>query len=153
MKLPREFEYYIKKGVIRKIASDKPRAEFLIKESEVSLEGLKERIEIIGINDKNANSIIKDCYDIMMEMVRAKLLLAGYSSSGSYAHEGEISYLKKLRFPDSEILFLNGLRYFRNSVTYYGKILDKEYAQKVFDFLKKIVMKLKKVDRVNKTHR
>lgn len=143
MRLPKEFEYYLKKGVVRKLTPDKPRAEFLIKESEVSLEGLNERIKIIGINNKNANSIIKDCYDIMMELIRAKLLLSGYSSSGSHAHEGEISYLKKLGFPDSEISFLNELRYYRNSVTYYGKILDKEYAEKVFNFLKRIVGKLK----------
>ena len=143
MKLPKEFEYYIKKGIIRKSGQDKPRAEFLIKESEVSLEGLKERIKIIWINDKNANSIIKDCYDIMLELIRAKLLLEGYSSSGSYAHEAEISYLKKLGFSESEISFLNELRYFRNSVTYYGKILDKEYAEKVLQFLNKIYPKLK----------
>ena len=145
MKLPKEFEYYLKKGVVRKLTPDKPRAKFLIKESEVSLEGLKERIKIIGINNKNANSIIKDCYDIIMELIRAKLLLEGYSSSGRYAHEGEISYLQKLGFPDSEVSFLNGLRYYRNSVTYYGKILDKEYAKKVFNFLKKIVGELNKV--------
>lgn len=143
MKLPKEFEYYIKKGVIRKSSQNKPRAEFLIKESEVSLEGLKERIKIIGINDKNANSIIKDCYDIIMEMIRAKLLLVGYSSSGSYAHEAEVSYLQKLRFPDSEISFLNELRYFRNGITYYGKILEKEYAYKVLEFLDKTYPKLK----------
>ena len=143
MKLPKEFEYYVKKGVIRKSSQDKPRAEFLIKESEVSFEGLKERIKIIGINHKNVNSIIKDCYDIVLELIRAKLLLEGYSSSGSYAHEAEISYLKKLGFPESEISFLNELRYFRNSVTYYGKILDKEYAEKVFKFLNKMYPKLK----------
>lgn|SRR3989344_9028210 len=142
MNLPKEFEYYLSKGVIRKTIPDKPRAQFLIEESEISLEGLKERIKIIGINDKNANSVIKDCYDIIMEKTRAKLLLKGYSSSGRYAHEAEVSYLKKLEFPDNEVLFLNELRYFRNSVTYYGKILDKEYAEKVFEFLKKIVEKL-----------
>tara|TARA_Y100000296_G_C5172602_1_gene258127 strand:- start:1546 stop:1998 length:453 start_codon:yes stop_codon:yes gene_type:complete len=142
MKLPKEFEYYLKKGVIRKSSQNKPRAKFLIKESEISLEGLKERIKIIGINDKNANSIIKDCYDIIMELIRAKLFLEGYNSSGSYAHEAEISYLKKVKFKESEIFFLNELRYFRNSVTYYGKILDKEYAGKVFDFLNKIHSKL-----------
>ena len=142
MNLPKEFEYYLSKGVIRKTIPGKPRAQFLIEESEISLEGLKERIKIIGINDKNANSVIKDCYDIIMEKTRAKLLLKGYSSSGRYAHEAEVSYLKKLEFPDNEVLFLNELRYFRNSVTYYGKILDKEYAEKVFEFLKKIVEKL-----------
>ncbi len=143
MKLPKEFEYYVQEGIIRKFAPDKPRAEFLIKESEISLEGLKERVQIIGINDKNANSIIKDCYDIIMEVIRAKLLLRGYSSPGSYAHEGKISFLRKLGFPDNEISFLNEVRYFRNSVTYYGKILDKEYAQNVFSFMKKIMAKLK----------
>jgi len=145
MKLPKEFEYYIKNGIVRKSTPDKPRADFLIKESGVSLEGLKERINIIGINDKNANSIIKDCYDIIIELVRAKLLLDGYSSSGNYAHEAEISYLKKVEFPENEIFFINELRYFRNSVMYYGKILDSEYAEKVFNFLTKIYPKLLKL--------
>ena len=145
MNLPNEFEYYLQRRIVRKITLGKPRAEFLIKESETSLEGLKERIKIIRIHDKNANSIIKDCYDIVMELIRAKLLLDGYSASGNYAHEAEISYLKKLGFPDSEISFLNELRYFRNSITYYGKILDKEYAEKVYAFLNKIVVKLKEI--------
>jgi len=143
MKLPNEFEYYVKHGIIRKISADRQRAEFLIKESEISLEGLKERVKIIGVNDKNVSSIIKDCYDIIMEMIRAKLLLAGYFSSGSYAHEGEISYLKKLAFPDADISFLNELRHFRNGITYYGKILDEEYAQKVLNFLEKMIKRLR----------
>ena len=143
MKLPKEFEYYLKKGVIRKLTPDKSRAKFLIKESEVSLEGLNERIKIIGINDKNANSIIKDCYDIIMEKIRAKLLLEGYSFSGNYSHEAELSYLRELDFLDSEISFLNNLRYFRNSAIYYGRILDKEYAKKIFNFLNKIKKRLK----------
>jgi hypothetical protein len=145
MNLPKEFEEYIKKGVIKKCSIDKSRAEFLINESQNSLDGLYERIEIIGINDKNANSIIKDCYDILMELIRAKLLLTGYSSAGQFAHEAEISYLKKLGFSDIEVSFLNDLRYFRNSVTYYGKILDKEYAKKVLDFTNGIYPKLKKM--------
>jgi len=143
MKLPKEFEYYLKDAV--KKSRDKPRAEFLLNESDISMEGLKERIKIIGINDKNANSIIKDCYDIMIEIIRAKLLLEGYSFSGNYAHEAEISYLKKLGFPDNEVSFLNELRYFRNSIMYYGKILEKEYAEKVFSFLNQIHPKLKKL--------
>lgn len=144
MNLPKEFEYYLKSGIVKKSFPDKPRAQFLIKESEISLEGLKERIKIIGINDKNANSIIKDCYDIIMELIRAKLLINGYSSSGSYAHEAEVSYFKKIGYSDAEVSFLNELRYFRNSVTYYGKILDKEYAEKVYAFLNKIIIKLKR---------
>ncbi len=78
MKLPKEFEYYLQKGVIKKQAPDNPRAEFLIKESERSLQGLKNRIDVMGIDEFNANSIIKDCYDIIMGLIRAKLLLKGY---------------------------------------------------------------------------
>ena len=138
MKLPKEFEYYLEKNIIRKVSPNKPRAEFLFEESKTSLEGLRERIKIIGINDKNANSIIKDCYDIIMERIRAKLFLEGYSSSGSYAHEAEVSYFGKMGFFDRDVSFLNELRYFRNSINYYGKILDKDYAKKVFDFLERI---------------
>lgn len=147
MNLPKEFEFYIEASIARKCSPDKPRAEFLIRESQNSMEGLRERIEKIGINNKNANSIIKDCYDIMMELIRARLLLSGYNASGQYAHEAEVSYLMKLEFPESEVLFLNELRYFRNAITYYGKILDKEYAEKVFEFMNMIYPKLIKLVR------
>lgn len=145
MKLPEKFEEYIKKGIIRKISPDKSRAEFLIDESKNSLEGLNERVEKLGINNKNANSIIKDCYDIVLELIRAEMLNKGFNSSGLFAHEAEISFLGELNFPDNEIAFLNELRYFRNSITYYGKILDKIYAEKVFKFIKKIVPQLYKI--------
>lgn len=145
MNLPRDFEEYVTEGIIRKCSINKSRAMFLISESQKSLIGLNERIEAIGINENNANSIIKDCYDIIMEMIRAKMLLTGYSSAGQFAHEGEVSYLKKAGFPDSEVSFLNDLRYFRNSVTYYGKILTTEYAGQVAAFTKKIYPKLKKM--------
>jgi hypothetical protein len=69
----------------------------------------------------------------------------GYVSSGQYAHEAEVAYLQVLKFQENDIIFLNELRYFRNSVTYYGKILDKDYAKKVFRFLNEIYPKLKKI--------
>jgi len=145
MKLPKRFEEYVSLGIIKRIFSDKSRARFLIEETDTTLSGLKERVEKIGINDKNANSIIKDCYDVIMELIRAKLLLQGYTSSGQYAHEAEISCLKELGFRDNDVAFLNEVRYFRNSVTYYGKILDKTYAGKVFAFMNKVLPTLYKM--------
>ena len=145
MRLPKEFEEYLRLGIAKKIYPDKNRANFLIDESKNSFDGLKERIEKIDVNNKNANSIIKDCYDIIMELIRAKLLLDGYNCSGQYSHEAEVSYLMKLGFSDNDVAFLNELRYFRNGITYYGKILDKVYAEKVILFLKKIYSKLRKI--------
>ena len=135
--IPQPFDTFLNKRTVRKITPDRARANFLINESDTTLTGLKERLDKIGINENNANSIIKDCYDILMEIIRAKMLLDGFSASGLNAHEAEVSYLKKLDFQDKEVSFINELRYFRNSVTYYGKLLDKSYAQKVVDFLLK----------------
>ncbi len=143
MKPLKEFDEFLVIGTVKKQASDKSRAKFLIREAELSFEGLNERIEKISINNKNANSIIKDCYDIFMELVRAKMLLDGYNASGQGAHEAEVSYMKKLNFNNNDIQFANQLRYFRNGMIYYGTILDEEYAKKVVEFLKKIYPKLK----------
>jgi hypothetical protein len=143
--MPKEFEYYVKKGIIRKCSPDKQRAEFLIIESNDSYEGLCERVEKLGINEKNANSIIKDCYDVLMELIRAKMLLSGYNSAGRFAHEAEVAFLVNLNFSEHDIIFLNDLRYFRNSVTYYGKKLDLEYANKVVEFTKVMHPKLNKI--------
>lgn len=135
MRLPRDFEDYLKQGIAKKISPDRSRAFYLVEESQNSLYALNEIIRKIGINNKNANALIKESYDIIMELIRAKMFLDGFSASGNFAHEAEISYLKKLNFSKNEISFLNELRFFRNSVTYYGKILDQDYAKKVIDFL------------------
>lgn len=145
MKMPDYFEFYIEKGICKKINPDKERAEFLIKESEKNFKGLKKRILVMkGIDEDNVNSIIKDIYDIIIELIRAKMFLDGYSCSGNFAHEAEVAYLKKLEFNYNEIYFINELRAIRNSITYYGKILNKEYAKKSYNFLKEIYPKIKK---------
>lgn len=143
MRAIKRFDEFIKDSVAKKQSPDRSRAEFLINEADASLEGLNERVKKIGINEKNANSIIKDSYDIIMELVRAKMLLDGYNASGFGAHEAEVSYLRALGFSENDVQFANQLRFFRNGMLYYGTILDKEYAQKVLEFLEKIYIKLK----------
>lgn len=64
MNLPQNFEEYVTKGIVKKASINKPRAEYLIIESDKSLRGLNKRIEIMGFDEDNANSIIKDCYDM-----------------------------------------------------------------------------------------
>jgi len=137
------FDEFIKKGIIKIQTPDKSRAEFLIKEAEQNYNYLLELIEKMGIKDKNANDYIKNCYDILMELVRAKMLYKGYNASGYGAHEAEVSYLKILGFKENEIQFVDQMRFFRNGMLYYGTILDKEYADKVVEFTKKVYPKLK----------
>lgn len=51
--------------------------------------------------------------------------------------------MRNLNFNEEEISFMNSLRYYRNGIKYYGRVFDKEYALKVYDFLIKMYPKIK----------
>ena len=145
MKGIRKFDEFIKKNIVKKQNIDRSRAEFLVKESENSYNNLSEKIQKIPLNDANANDFVKSCYDILMELIRAKMLLEGYNASGIGAHEAEVSYMRILGFDEKDVQFADQMRFFRNGMIYYGTILDKEYADKVIGFTKKIYPKLKEL--------
>jgi len=145
MKAIKNFEEYIKEGIVKKQFPNKSRSEFLIKESEQSYNYLWKLIKLVGVNNENANDYVKKCYDILMELVRAKMLLVGLNSSGVNAHESEVSYLRVLGFRENEVQFVNQMRFFRNGMLYYGTIIDEEYAKKVVEFTKKTYCSLKKL--------
>ena len=79
------------------------------------------------------NFIIEGGYDIILELVRARLLSDGFNSSSS--HEAEVSYLRVIGFPESDARFMDELRFARNGIQYYGKSFDWEYADQVRKFL------------------
>ena len=141
----KDFDEFLKEGVVRKRTPDMPRARSLIEEAEKRNKFLNEILNKIGLSDENANYFIENSYDILIELIRAKLLIDGFSSSGKGAHEAEVSYMRKLDFNESDVGFMNDLRYFRNGILYYGKNFDKEYGKRVLDFLKKIYPKLKEI--------
>jgi len=145
MRFPKLFEEFIKEGIVNRIAINKERVRSLTKESERKMNSLNEQLEKIGVKDENANDYIEYCYDIISYLIRAKLYLEGYNASGQGAHEAEISYLRVLEFTEKEIQFADQMRYFRNGILYYGTALDKEYAEKIIDFTKRIYPKLKKI--------
>lgn len=141
----KNFDEFVKEGIVKKQHADLSRAKFLAKESEKSHLFLIDIIKNISINNDNANSIIKISYDIIMELIRAEMLLHGFNASGQGAHEAEVAYLREIGFSENDIQFTNQLRYFRNRIMYYGKMLDMEYATKVVEFLNKVYPKLKQM--------
>jgi len=141
----RNFDGYLKEGIARKIMPDKKRADSLIENSDKRNFFFQQIIKAIEITDDNANYVIEQVYDILMELVRAKMLLSGYYASGNYAHEAEVSYLVKLGFTDYEIGTMDEIRKFRNGVKYYGRRYKKDEAEKSIDFLSSIMPKLKKL--------
>jgi len=144
MKSPDKFENYLRKGIIRKKTSDKSRARDLFEEANRKMNSMKLILNKIGLNNENANDIVESCYDILINLIRSKMLIAGFASTGIGAHEAEISYLRKLNFSEKEVIIANQLRYFRNGIKYYGKRFDSESANKVIEFLNKSIKTLEK---------
>jgi len=138
----KDFEEFINQGIVKRQSPDKSRAMDLVKESNRKFNSLLVFLNKIGLDDENANDVIEDCYNIIIGLIRAKMLLVGFNSSGSGAHEAEIAYLKVLNFSVRDVEFANQLRYFRNGIMYYGKKFDKEYAEKVYHFLILVKQKL-----------
>mgnify|MGYP001578113980 CR=1 FL=1 len=145
MRVVKHFEEYKREGIIKHVNKNKERSRSLAIESERKMLSLKERLEKLGVKNENANDYVEYCYDIIMHLVRAKLHLEGYLSSGQGAHEAEVSYLIVLGFPEKDVKFADQMRYFRNGILYYGTSLDAEYAEKVVGFTKKIYPKLREM--------
>lgn len=144
MRAIKQFEEFIKNGIVKQQSPNLSRAEYLKEESKKSYNFLNKKLKVFGITNETANDLIKSSYDIIMELIRAKMLLEGYNASGQGAHEAEVSYLRTLGFKEKDVQFADQLRYFRNGMLYYGTSLDEDYAQKVIDFTNKLYKELSK---------
>lgn len=142
MGLIKNFEEYINEGIVTKHYKDLSRAKFLLQESEKEYKTLNSILKTLGVTEDNANTIVKISYDILMELVRSHMLKDGYNAFGQGAHQVEVSYLRKLGFTENELQFADQLRYSRNGILYYGKIINKDYAEKVVKFIEKNYIKL-----------
>lgn len=141
----KSFDNFVKTKIVKIQKPDSSRAEFLVKEAERDYSFLQKTIDKIGVNNETANNQVKLCYDVFMELIRAKMFLEGYNASGQGAHEAEVAYLKVLGFKEDDIIFVDEIRYFRNGMVYYGTVLDKVYAEKVIEFTKKIYNQLNEI--------
>ncbi len=117
--------------------ADKRRAAALRAEAKQRQRFLNELVEKLGLTDEKANYVVETAYDILLELVRARMLEAGWHTTGIGAHEAEVAYLRELGFSESEARFANELRYHRNGIVYYGKRFDTAYAKQVLAFLEK----------------
>lgn len=124
------FEEYIDEGVVKKISPDFQRAESLKLKSKRKYFLLQKTIKNTGIADNSANDYVEYCYNIIMFLLRVKMLTEGYSSSERCAHESEVSFARTLGLSETDISFLVQLRYFRNGFFIMGKDLIKNMLKK-----------------------
>lgn len=132
------FEEYLEEGIAKKQSPDLSRSHALSLEADQSRGVLQSFLKAVKLSDKNANHVIKNAYDIIMELVRSKMLEQGYNTTGQGAHAAEVAYLAKLGFSSRDVKFADDLRYFRNGIVYYGKSFDRAYARKVLAFLERV---------------
>ena len=72
MRAIKDFDMFINEGIVKKQKPDISRARYLIEEAEKSNKLLLIKIEKLGVDDQTANDFVKTCYDILMELIRAK---------------------------------------------------------------------------------
>jgi hypothetical protein len=139
----KKFEEFIKMGIIKKQSPNKNRATSLVKEADDKKTFLDLTLNKIPKDKMNANFVVNYCYDILMELIRAKMFIGGFNAGNS--HEAEVSYFSSLGFSDADAEFMDELRYYRNGTKYYGTILENGYAEKTLAFMNKNYSKLKKL--------
>ena len=103
-----------------KVFPDRERAKSLIETAD-------ERTSLIErVNEKNCNFVFEDYYVSVLEYLQALVLLKGYKILN---HICLGYYLRDvLKYEDLFRIF-DDLKYKRNSLTYYGKIMDFEIAK------------------------
>ncbi len=153
MKAIRQFNEFVQEHIVKRQSADTSRAAFLVKEADNGYRTLLEKIAKLPLTDTNANDYVKSCYDILMEMIRARMLLEGYHASGFGAHEAEVSFMREMGFDEKDVQCADQMRFFRNGMLYYGTILDAVYAEKVIGFTKRMYVKLKHMIEHARNHR
>ena len=141
----RPFAEFRREGVVRKHHPELSKARSLVAEAEMRYAFLRDLQRNVKVTDLNANYFSETAYDILLELLRARLAKDGYKATGVSAHEAEVSYLRELGFAEPDVLSLDELRYWRNGILYYGKRVDAAYAKRAMLFLGRIYPRLLKI--------
>ena len=123
----KEFEFFLKKGDVKKQSPDKNLSKATFKES-------LERLQLAELlwNKVKAKYVLENAYESMREAADAILYQDGYKS---YSHEASIAYLRN--FPEvseEKLRQLDRYRVKRNNSKYYGKSPSTEDADEIKKF-------------------
>lgn len=134
-----DFEYFIAKGDVKRQTKNEILAKALLRGSADRLSFIKR----LGLSEENAKYIVENSYDVIRELIEARLSIDGFKS---YSHEATILFLKKFpEFKESEISFIDNLRKIRNGIKYYGKEAHVNEAKTALNFLNSVLLRLKKL--------
>ncbi|MEK6616644.1 MAG: hypothetical protein AABZ32_11150 [Bacteroidota bacterium] len=112
----KQFQEYIAMGLAKKQSPNINRASYILAEAKSKRQFLDVALASIAPEEMNPNFLVDFCYDLIMELVRAKMLIDGFNAGNS--HEAEVSYMRNLGFQETEVNFMDEVRYYRNGTKY-----------------------------------
>ncbi|MBI2135855.1 HEPN domain-containing protein [Candidatus Woesearchaeota archaeon] len=133
----KEFEFFLKKGDVKKQAPDNNLSVATIKESFDRLNLTKSLL-----NKAKPKYVLENAYESMREAADSILYKEGFKS---FSHEASIIYLLRKGFTNDEINAFDRFRKIRNGIKYYGKDCDKEDAEEAFSLAKKVVSRIREM--------
>jgi hypothetical protein len=130
----KEFEFFIRKGEVKRQTVDKNLSDACIKES-------KDRLKLIKdfLLKSQPKYILENSYEAMREAADSLLYLDGYKS---YSHEASIIYLLKKGFTTGDVIEFDRFRKIRNGIKYYGNDCDESDAKSALNLADRIITKI-----------
>jgi len=127
--------------MIIKIEADLQKAKSLVNMSKITLERLKKT----NILEYPSNSLI-DYYDCIHKILEALCFIEGIKIKGEGAHQELIDYVfKKYQIMDSDRIFVQEMRDFRNRISYEGFTITQDYIERNLNKIESIIVRLSKL--------
>ncbi len=95
--------------------------------------------------DKYPSNVTKEYYEVVRELLSILLLLDGYKTYGEGAHKRLIDYIQVnyQEFTQKDLVLIDELRNIRNRIAYDGFFVEKDYIDRKFVSINKVLDKLK----------
>ncbi len=135
----KEFDFFVKKGEVKKQSPDKNLALATFKDSEERLMLAKSLLAIT-----KAKYVLENAYESMREAADSVLYGEGFKS---FSHEASIAYLFGKGFSESDLADFDRFRKIRNGIKYYGGDCDKSDAEAAIKLAEEIVNRIEKIIR------
>ncbi|MBI2130212.1 hypothetical protein HYU10_00415 [Candidatus Woesearchaeota archaeon] len=138
----KEFEFFLKKGEVKRQSPDKNLSIAAFKDS-------MERLEFSRSLSKTVKPkfVLENAYESMREAADSLLYLEGYKS---FSHEASIVYLGKKGFNGHDMAEFDRFRRIRNGIKYYGKDCDESDAESAIILAEKIINQIKELRDIKK---
>ena len=130
----KEFDFFVKKGEVKRQSPDENLAKATFSDSQERLE-LSKSLQLTA----KPKYVLENAYESMREAADSILYREGFKS---FSHEASIVYLLKKGFSESDISELDRFRRIRNGVKYYGTDCDESDAKAAIALAEKIINKI-----------